>query len=58
METAKLFTKENLTEVFNLIDRDSNGTVDKKELAYILQSNYVSMQRITIQPLMEKKSTT
>jgi len=30
METAKIFTKENLSAVFKLIDIDGNGFVDKK----------------------------
>lgn len=30
LETARLFTRENLRAVFNLIDRDANGLVDKK----------------------------
>lgn len=41
MQTAKIFTKENLSAVFKLIDSDGNGFVDKKQLSEILQSNFM-----------------
>ena len=47
-DEKQLFKKENILTLFQSIDKDGNGTVDKNELREMLQSNlYLKFQRTT-----------
>jgi len=38
MDQAKLFSEEHIKSVFNMIDKDGNGFVERGELLELLQS--------------------